>query len=710
MLTEFYTVTGNRPVRLSEDTRRLALRALDAEFGLDIKANLPVNMEEIQGFKQLPRLEQYTLCIEQIASQAPLRILSKKLAGSASLDLASFHFLPATYHGEPVFSSLSHLTCGFDRILKTGYRGVRMQIKERLKTATEEEKLFLHSMLRCLDAAGVFHQRYLDNIKGLMETADEKNRGEYEELYHNLKNVPEHPPKSFREAVQSLWFQFAFVRLCGNWPGIGRIDSMLGEYLKNDLKQGVITLDEARETIAHFFIMGCEWIKGEFCWGSGDAQHYQNLVLSGCDSDGNLIYNEVTDLVLEVVEEMSISDFPISVRLNKDTPDRLYRKIADVMKHGCGVVAVYHEDICIRALEKIGYPLCDARKFANDGCWEIQVPGETNFSYHSVNFLGLFQEQVLGVVGEGTSKDYDSFEELYEAYEMAVQSWTANYVTNTNLDQDYHTPGSLMAVFTAGCIENARDYLDNGPHYVMKSIHAGGFPDVSNSLLAIKELVYDKKMLTLAELLTILRNNWEGNEYLRQYALNKITYFGNDDDKADTMFRRVYDSFCHAVSLYPKKGNVFVTPGISTFGREIEWRYTHGATAFGARQGDILASNLAPTPGTDKAGVTAVIKSACKCVMTKMSGSTALHIRLLPSSVRGEDGTQAIISLLRGFYQLGGFFLQLDVIDGSELQKAQENPEAYRNLSVRVSGWSARFITLTKPWQDMIIARNSQGL
>ena len=186
-------------------------------------------------------------------------------------------------------------------------------------------------------------------------------------------------------------FTFAFIRLCGNWPGIGRIDYLLGDYLKKDLSDGVLSLDDAREILAHFFIKGCEWINGQEI-GSGDAQHYQNILLAGIDQDGNGVTNEVTYLVLDILEELGISDFPTSVRVNKNSDEKLLRRVAEVMRYGGGILAVYNEDLVIDALIKYGYEKREARGFANDGCWEVQIPGKTYFDYWPFDSLQLLQK------------------------------------------------------------------------------------------------------------------------------------------------------------------------------------------------------------------------------------------------------------------------------------------------------------------------------
>jgi formate C-acetyltransferase len=267
-------------------------------------------------------------------------------------------------------------------------------------------------------------------------------------------------------------------------------------------------------------------------------------------------------------------------------------------------------------------------------------------------------------------------------------------------------PCTVVSLFEGGCIEKGLSYLEGGPVYNIYSPHIGGLADAVNSLYAIKKLVYDEKKLTLAALLNILQKNWEGEEALRQYALNRYTYYGNDNDEVDEIAARLLADFTDlCASLNGKCGYRFPA-GVSTFGRQLEWSSKRLASTHGRRQGEILAANASPTPNTDKEGVTAIIRSYCKADLSKLATGAALDIKLLPSNVEGEAGLQALVGIMRGFVALGGFFMQPDVVDASLLREAQAHPEEYQTLSVRVSGWNARFVTLNKEWQDMVIEQN----
>ena len=708
---EFYTQNKKeRPVRLSEETRLFAYESLNRRYGLDTLNTEALPMDNVPGFSSLSSIEKYDTAILRIAKDAPIRICDNELiSGAATLGMAIYHQIPATYEGKTFFNSISHLTVDFETVLKEGVDSIRRKAESALKKhrRTDREP-FAKSCLNCLDAFEIWHGRYLAALEG---------RPEYKDNYKNLRQVPFKPATSFYEAVQSLWFTFAFLRLCGNWPGIGRIDRLLGDYLKKDLANGRITLDEAREILAHLFIKGCEWINGLVDCpfeGSGDAQHYQNILLAGIDENGDEVTNEVTYLVLDVLEELGISDFPTTVRVNSSTSDKLLRRVAEVMRYGGGILAVYNEELVIKALVRDGYDEREARLFANDGCWEVQIPGKTYFAYTPFDSLQILQKKTLASYGEGV--DFPDIEALYQRYVEDMRGQIASifdsiakrFVPFDGVEWTWkpQTPCTVVSLFEGGCIEKGRSYLEGGPVYNINSPHIGGLADTVNSLYAIKKLVFEEKRLTLPEFLKILKKNWDGEEALRRYVLNKYAYFGNDNDDVDGIAVRLLSDFADICLSFNGGCGYKLPAGVSTFGRQLEWSPNRLASPHGRCAHEVLAANCSPTPGTDKEGATAIIRSYCKSDLSRLATGAALDIKLLPSSVEGEIGLDALVSLIKGFVTLGGFFMQPDVADASILKAAQEDPDSYRTLSVRVSGWNARFVTLNKEWQDMVIYQN----
>lgn len=691
------------PKRLSDGTRALAHRALAGEHGRSME---PARAQLSEADRALPPDLRYARAVMLAAQTAPLRILAgERIVGSASLLEAARHTTPIS--GDP---STSHTTIGFARGLREGYAGLRRRIEKRLAAddLSEAETTFLRSMSLCLDAAGVWHQRYMEALQTLADGSTGWERAAYLRTRGALARVPEEPPRTFHEAVQALWCMFAFQRLMGNWSGIGRIDEMLGPYLKADLAAGRTTLDDAREDLAHFWIKGCEWIGVPGAGGgSGDAQFYQNIVLAGVDSSGVEVTNEVTYLVLDIVEELHISDFPVAVRLNRRSPVRLLQRVAEVQRHGGGIVALYNEEKVIAGLQTMGYSIAEARSFANDGCWEAIIPGKTAFSYVPFDILAHL-ETAIGLRPGSSAVDYATFDDLYRAFTVSLRGHLERHHEIADQWCTSGPPTPLLSLLVEDCIERARGYFERGPRYTVLAPHAGGMADVANSLLAIKDLVYDQRSISLRRLVDMLRGNWAGHEPLRSRIARSFEWFGNDNEAADGMMRRVFDDYTTIAAETRSRNGVLRPAGLSTFGRQIEYAPQRSATASGAHAGEYLANNCSPSPGTDLHGPTAVLRSYCKLDFTRTPNGATLEMKIHPGSVKGEKGINAMTALMRTFVSLGGWYLHIDVMDSALLADAQAHPEKYPNLSVRIAGWSARFATLNKQWQDMIIERTQQ--
>ena len=361
---------------------------------------------------------------------------------------------------------------------------------------------------------------------------------------------------------------------------------------------------------------------------------------------------------------------------------------------------------------KFGYPLEEARTFANDGCWEVLIPGRTLFGYMPFDALALLHE-VLGLHEEGEPPSYPDFDSLYAAYLARLRQ---HVDWHNEMADDWNSNGAphpLLSLFMEDCIERGRGYYDRGTRYSVIAPHAGGLANVGGSLLVLRRLVYEQAALTLPEFIAILRDDWEGHEELRRQVLSRFRFYGNDNAEADAMVERVFNDYTGMVAEVKERYGVRRPCGLSTFGREIEWSApTSGrrASPDGQKRGAVLATNFSPSPGTDRDGPTAAIKSYCRMDFTRTPNGATLELKMLPGSLRGEAGVEALVTLMKTFVDLGGFYLSIDVIDSEMLRDAQRHPENYPNLSVRISGWSARFATLCKEWQDMIINRTQQVL
>jgi len=706
---EFYTsYIEKRPKRLSETTRKFAWDSINGKYGALTAQTPSIAMDELSANSHTTEIMRYDEAIRKIATEAPIRICDEeRISGAATLGIASGNAVPVTINGEVPWLGLSHTTPGFDRVITLGVNAIEAEIDNRIKReCTPSQQEVLISLKNAVESMRIWHKRYLEALK------DTKP-----EIYNLLCQVPFEPARNFTEALQSLWFAFAFSRLYGNFFALGRIDELLGSFLKKDLEDGILTIDEARELLASFFIKGCEWIGSGIYPENGDAHHFQNVILAGINAEGNEITNEVTYLILDIIEEFGIGEFPIGVRISEKSPEKLLTRVAEVMRHGGGVLALYNESLVIDAMTEFGYPLNEARTFTNDGCWEVLVPGRSYFMYETFDSVQTFLHKTLKTSSEQPAH-FNSMDELYEAVRSDIKSEVDRiYANNLSLYENPEQHGWFGkkvispsgSIFFEDCIENAAYYLKHGPKYIIWAAHIGGAPDIGNSLYAIQKLVFEEKKVAFDELMAILKNNWEGHEPLRQHALNKYVYYGNDNDESDFFTNRLFDDFADMVIEKGKDAPFLFPSGISTFGRQSIWAKHRGAVPFGKKYGDILSGNASPTPGTDTSGATAIIKSYGKTNLRKQANGVALDMKLFPSTVRGQAGLNALIGLMKGFVTLGGFFLQLDVADAEVLRQAQQKPEDYKTLSVRVTGWNARFNTLTKEWQDMVIEQVEKG-
>ena len=709
--------------RLSPQTHEFCARALRGEFGREMEKDFCAIVDDAQ-FAQKNAYEQYNTCLSAIVSQSPIRLIDGELlSGSATYQKARRHQVPVALKewNDPervMYRSVSHLTPHYQKILRRGLRGLEAEIAHSLeKNASRPDRVeYIEQLQVTVDHLKFWHGRYLQAIDERIGQTQGEVRERWQTVRRTLARVPYEPAASFREAVQSLWFMFVFERMTGNWAAVGRIDWMLGPYLSRDLAQGVITLDEAREYIAHFWIKGCEWVDGYTCTGhddgGGDGQYYQNVVLGGQDEFGNDQTNEVTYLVLDVLEELRIADYPTSVRISTHSPERLMRRVAEVARLGGGLIAVYNDDVVIDALERFGYSRREASHYANDGCWEVQIPGKTNFAYWSWDVLADLQVQVLKLAQDGPSDlPYADFEELFEAY---IDFLKQRFYDERHRFRVTRTPNLAISLLVEDCIANGADYSigrGSGAVYHVYAPHAGGIVDAANALQAIYHVVYEKKMMSLNAFMDIVKADWEGQEPLRQYLRTQLVYYGNGDAQGDAMMRRLYDAFVELVGQYKFYNSILYPAGISTFGRQVTPEFLDNRTANpdGHKKGEYLSNNISPAPGTDLQGATATLRSYGALDMNKLPGGTALEVKMSHATVRGEDGLEGLVDLFYAFCQLGCHFMQLDVVDAAMLKKAQEDPDNYGGLVVRVSGWSSRFRTLEKQWQQLVIERTEMG-
>ncbi len=704
--------------RLCEETRNLAGRYLTGQYQSRIM-DMGFSVTDLNLPEDCPPEIEHGKNTILTAEKSSIDILpEEQLAGSASNILALSHRIPGLKGG---VGSINHTTVDFGDAIRKGLKGLETEIRGRMENDEDpHHRDFFKGLLDVIEAMRIWTKRYCSAYQAMLQSPEyAKYKNNLQTVLARLKKVPENPPETFAEAIQSFWSFFEFQRLCGNWSGLGRFDEILGPYLSRDLKEGIITLDEARELIAHFWIKGTEWCFGlrkttSRTPGSGDAQNYQNIILGGIDREGKQIENEVTFLVLDVVEELHISDYPVTVRLNSGTSGKLLHRIAELQLLGGGIVSVYNEEQILQNLKEMGIPESDARTFTNDGCWEIIIPGQTNFGYFPKDYLLPFQDALFA------EKTPGSYEELYRNFLDGVRILADN--TRKEIEEvcipGKKHPGDypsgpiresevVLSLLAPSCRQSGCSYKLHGTKYVFRSIHMAGLPDVANSLYAIRKIVFEQKLIPLPELVEILKNDWKDAEALRLRFANSLMYYGNDNPEVDEILRQVLHD-CSGISSGKGKVNYIMIPvGVSTFGREIYFSAKRMATAFGKHAHEYLAPNLSPTPGTDKSPITAVLNSYCRMDFSDTPNGCALDLRLSAGIRKAPGAADCLTQLLRVFIEKKGLYLQIDTVDPEMLREAKKNPDRFPNLVVRISGWSARFASLKEEWQDMIINRTT---
>ena len=696
-----YTNKNNKKLLLSKETHNLAKNVLRGDYTNQMIDFFPV-LSKDKVFSNLSACMKYAYCIKLFAENAPLIFHKDELIiGSASFRNCETGIFPVEG-----LIAVDHTTIGFDKILLIGYSSLRNKVLRRLRdiNLTENQKEYLHSMLLCLDAADIWHGRYINElIRKIKETDCIEEKIHLNKILKISFNVPNKPPKTFHEAVQSLWFMFTFQRQCFNRSSIGRIDCILGDYLENDLRNKTITIFEAREILSHFWIKSAEW---DSFRKKSDMWVGDNIVLSGIDSDNKDITNNLTYLALDIIEELQIPYLSTYVRVSERTPNHLMKRIARIIRQGNGILSIYNEDVIIEALTKYGFSLVEARNFANDGCWETMIPGATTFTYTQIDILEILQNILHDTSVNDISETYPDFESLYNMFNSSMQKEIKQRQTVKSLTHNINgSPNPLLSLFVDGCIKNAADYRNRGAKYTMTAVHATCLQEAANSLLALRNIVYINKELKLNEFIKILKDNWANHEPLRRKINNEIEFYGNDNIEADSLLQNVYNNFTTCVNEVKVKNGLYLPAGISTFVLHLEYIKVHKATAAGLYANEMTGTNFSPTPRTDLLGPTAVIKSFCSVDYTKLPGVTALDLELLPDCVEGEVGLKALTNLIKTFIKLKGVYLQINVMDIKKLLDAQKNPEKYPNLTIRVSGWSARFNNLTTDVQNMVINR-----
>lgn len=612
-------------------------------------------------------------------------------------------------------SCLNHSIRDYAKVMRVGFAGIRQEILgalERLRPEAPEdlESLsFLRSALLIAEAGRRMGVRFAEEARRQAEgCTDPQRKEELGRIAQVCEQVPAKPARSFWEALQALWF--AHMITCWeddiNANSIGRIDQFLYPYYKADKEHGRLTDAEALELIEAL------WVK---LYRDYDVQQ---AVLSGHTPAGEDATNALTYLFLEATQRMEFVRC-LSVRVHKHSPQRLLDRSLDLVSKGGGIPFFFNDDVLIPSLRDRGIAIEDARDYAMIGCVEVTIPGRAN--PHAVSNLANLTKCFELALNNGSdlatntqygpqtgrAEDFGSMQEVFEAYKRQVEFFAGHAVFASNrgeLEQQYAFPLPYRSLLTSDCIERGRDITRGGARYNYHSTCAMGIPNVADSLMAIKRLVFEERKVTLRELVEVCRRNFEGAEDLRQRILWRVPKYGNDDCEVDALAVEAAQHFClHMLTHRTLQGGTFFTHLFSflwnvSFGKQV-WALPDGRKA-----GEPLAYSISPMQGRDRKGLTALLNSLTRMPHRLASASSSAIIGIDPTMLEGE-GRAKVGDAIKSAIDRGLGQLQINVVNAETLRKAQACPEQYGNLTVRVSGFSSKFTILAKDLQDHIIAR-----
>lgn len=589
-----------------------------------------------------------------------------------------------------------------------------------------ERREELRAMDIAADALIIYANRYADELEKL--ASKEKNTVRKEELTEMAsicRKVPANAPSTFHEMLQHYWFiHLGVITELNPWDSFnpGRLDQHLYPFYKRELDLGVLTEDRAVELLQSF------WVKfnnhpsppkmGVTAEESNTYTDFSLINLGGVKEDGSDAVNDLTYVLLDVIEEMRILQPSSMVQISKKNPDRFVKRAVRIAKTGFGQPSFFNTDAIVQQLLSQGKSIVDARNGGASGCVETGAFGTEAYILTGYFNLNKVLEITLNngidpMTGKtiglktGNPEDFKSFGELYTAYEKQLNHFIDIKIKGNNIIEKLwatYMPVPLLSLITEDCIKNGKDYNAGGARYNTSYIQGVGLGSITDNLTVICKHVFEDKKISMANLLNALKSNFEGYDQLRHDVIYETPKWGNNDDYADRHAVMVFNSFCNAVNGRPtSRGGVFRINMLPTtshvyFGSKI------GAMPDGRLSKEPLSEGISPVQGADKKGPTAVIQSAAKIDHIK-TGGTLLNQKFSPSFFNSEESLDKIVSLIRAYFKLDGHHIQFNVVNADTLRDAQKHPEKYQDLIVRVAGYSDYFNDLGLALQNEIIRR-----
>jgi formate C-acetyltransferase len=588
----------------------------------------------------------------------------------------------------------------------------------------------LRAMAIAAEAIIAFAKRHAERLlQQVQEEVDPVRKKELEQMARICERVPAHAPETFWEALQHYWFvHLGVITELNTWDSFnpGRLDQHLLPFYRSDLENKTLTEKQAKELLCAF------WIKfnnqpappkvGVTAQESNTYTDFCLINLGGVKETGEDAANELTFLILDVIEEMRLLQPSSMVQISKKSPDRLLRRALEIIKTGYGQPSLFNTEAIVQELIRQGKSIADARNGGASGCVETGAFGKE--SYILTGYFNLVKVLEITLhngidprTGEqvglesGSPNEFKSFDELRDAYEKQLKYFVDVKIKGNRIIERLwaeYLPAPFLSILIDDCIQKGKDYNYGGARYDTSYIQGVGLGTITDSLTAIKYHVYDKANFTLPELLGAMKSDFAGAGALRKRLLNETPKYGNDDDYADDLLRQIFGMYFEAIDGRPDtKGGHFRINILSTtchvyFGSVV------GATSDGRKAGEPVSEGMSPVQGADHLGPTAVLKSAAK-IDHLLTGGTLLNQKFNPQIFADEDAITKLVDLIRSYFKMYGHHIQFNVVSAETLRKAQREPEKYRDLIVRVAGYSDYFVDLGVDLQNEIIKRTEHG-
>ena len=637
-----------------------------------------------------------------------------------------------------VYAGVGHVCAHYEKLLRIGFGGIRRQITaamEDLDTSLPEDvkrREFYEAELYALEGASTYIRRYGELATAMAaEEADPTRKAELERIASNCLWVAENPPRDFWEAIQLYHIATNMIIIESNGHSVtyGRFDVLFTRFYENDVKNGTLTRAQMQELIELFFIKMHQLRKIRdtyaITFSSGTIMGGTALDVGGVDAQGSDVTSDVSYMVLDAHAHTRIPNPWMGVRLHAGSPREFKVKVFNVIRIGTGEPKIFNDEPIIKSLMGYGKPLEEARGYVGIGCVEPAIPGKT-YGMHDSGSLNLTLILHMAINGgkciddgqqlsidTGSLETFRSFDEVLASFDKQMKYWCDSMISTINKLDFCHQrmkPLPYLSLLVDDCIAKGQDVSCGGARYNHSGPQAVGIGTTADALAAIKQLVFDEKRVSGAELLNALKADWEG--YAPLYALVNSAHmhqYGNDDDYADDLARYVVDEYCRYVGHRPTPHGGEYMPGVFTVTANVQHGACTPASPDGRKAGEPLSDCMGPVHTAccshDRCGPTAIAKSVTKIDMTQIGNGIILNWKFSPGAVSGETGLDNLIDLMDVYFDRQGMQSQFSIIGRETMEAAQKQPEQYQDLLVRIAGYSAYFVELSRELQNDLIGR-----